>query len=155
MRKTADGIAEGVLEAGKMLEGRVAEYAAGMDAWGEKDAKVVEEVAELQEALKTRLKDDWTVCPLPPFPQPRTMTNPRADCIQPFHLDPNHHQIRPRHHHPRSRHPAHRSRHANVLPRPLCRARKSHNTTQHTHHATSLRTLTTSLSPPSPPSPPT
>ncbi len=117
-------VREGLVEAGRALEGSVGEYAEGMKAWGERDAKVVEEVVSSRDALKTRLKDDWTVCPLslPPFWHSQTLTP--LDRKQTLYLNPNHHQIRPRHHHPRRRCPAHRPRHPNVRPRRLRSPRK-------------------------------
>ncbi|KAL2131886.1 hypothetical protein VTI74DRAFT_4471 [Chaetomium olivicolor] len=53
-------IRETILDSNKSFEGSVAEYSAGMDAWSEKDSKVLEEVTSSRDALKTRLKDDWT-----------------------------------------------------------------------------------------------
>ena len=37
------------------------QYSQGMDAWDEKEAKLVEEVLQSRETLKGRLKDDWAV----------------------------------------------------------------------------------------------
>lgn len=36
-------------------------YAAGMDAWNEKENKLVEEVLRSREILKSKLKEDWVV----------------------------------------------------------------------------------------------
>ncbi|KXX83167.1 Kinesin-like protein bimC [Madurella mycetomatis] len=49
-----------ILEANKTFEGSIAEYAEGMNAWSERDTEVLEDVASSRDALKTRLKDDWT-----------------------------------------------------------------------------------------------
>jgi kinesin family protein 11 len=54
-------IQETILDSNKTFEGTVTEYSAGMDAWGERDSKLLEDVAGSRDALKTRLKDDWTV----------------------------------------------------------------------------------------------
>ncbi|AEO69948.1 uncharacterized protein THITE_2120711 [Thermothielavioides terrestris NRRL 8126] len=51
---------ETMADSSKMFEGSVAEYSAGMDAWGERDEKLLEEVASSKDTLKTKLKDDWT-----------------------------------------------------------------------------------------------
>ncbi|KAK4038378.1 P-loop containing nucleoside triphosphate hydrolase protein [Parachaetomium inaequale] len=53
-------IQDTILDSNKTFEGSVAEYSAGMNAWGERDSKVLDEVSSSRDALKTRLKDDWT-----------------------------------------------------------------------------------------------
>ncbi|KAK3309494.1 P-loop containing nucleoside triphosphate hydrolase protein [Chaetomium strumarium] len=53
-------IQEAILDSNKTFEGTVIEYSAGMDAWGERDSKLLEDVAGSRDALKARLKDDWT-----------------------------------------------------------------------------------------------
>ncbi|KAK3905069.1 kinesin-like protein bimC [Staphylotrichum tortipilum] len=121
-------IQESILDSNKTLEGSVAEYTAGMNAWGERDAKVVDEVASSRDALKTRLKDDWTTANKHSTSIQTTTKSVHAETVravdaQLTDLDTQ----------------------MSDLDAFVARA-KSHNTTQHTHHATSLRTLTTSLS---------
>lgn len=41
------------------FEATRAQYSQGMDAWNEKEEKLVEEVLRSRETLKTKLKDDW------------------------------------------------------------------------------------------------
>lgn len=48
-------------EANKTFEGGITKYADGMDAWSERDNKVLEEVASSRNALETRLRDDLMV----------------------------------------------------------------------------------------------
>ncbi|KAL2259750.1 hypothetical protein VTK26DRAFT_6454 [Humicola hyalothermophila] len=52
-------IRETILDSSKTFEGSVAEYATGMDAWNERDGKLLEDITNSKDALKTRLKDDW------------------------------------------------------------------------------------------------
>ncbi|KAI1378843.1 kinesin-domain-containing protein, partial [Hypoxylon crocopeplum] len=42
------------------LESSMAQYSQGMDNWNEKEAQLLDEVANSRETLKTKLKDDWT-----------------------------------------------------------------------------------------------
>ncbi|KAK4246218.1 P-loop containing nucleoside triphosphate hydrolase protein [Corynascus novoguineensis] len=49
-----------ILDSNKTLKQSVGEYSAGMDAWSDRDRKVLEEVSSSRDALKTRLKDNWT-----------------------------------------------------------------------------------------------
>ncbi|KAJ4290776.1 Kinesin- motor protein [Collariella sp. IMI 366227] len=53
-------IQETILDSNKSFGDSVAEYSTGMDAWSDKDSKVLEEVAASRDVLKIRLKDDWT-----------------------------------------------------------------------------------------------
>ncbi|KAG7293444.1 hypothetical protein NEMBOFW57_003495 [Staphylotrichum longicolle] len=53
-------IQETISESNKTFESGVAEYSAGMKAWSERDSKVLEDISSSRDALKTRLKDDWT-----------------------------------------------------------------------------------------------
>ncbi|KAK0734793.1 kinesin motor domain-containing protein [Lasiosphaeria miniovina] len=57
--KTAQ-VSQAVAESGGAFEGSLAQYSADMDAWGERDARLVDEVAQSRDAIKNRLKDDWT-----------------------------------------------------------------------------------------------
>ncbi|EAQ93720.1 hypothetical protein CHGG_01955 [Chaetomium globosum CBS 148.51] len=54
-------VQDSIAESNKTFQGSVSEYSAGMNAWSERDSKVLEEVTTSRDALKTRLKDDWTV----------------------------------------------------------------------------------------------
>ncbi|KAK0655536.1 hypothetical protein B0T16DRAFT_424322 [Cercophora newfieldiana] len=54
-------IQETILDSNKTLEGSVAAYSTGMNAWSERGAKVVEGVTSSRDSLKTRLNDDWTI----------------------------------------------------------------------------------------------
>lgn len=54
-------IQDTIADSNKTFKGSVSEYSTGMNAWSERDSKVLEEVASSRDALKTRLKDDWTV----------------------------------------------------------------------------------------------
>ncbi|KAH6853299.1 P-loop containing nucleoside triphosphate hydrolase protein [Chaetomium sp. MPI-CAGE-AT-0009] len=54
-------IQDTIADSNKTFQGSVSEYSAGMNAWSERDNKVIEEVTSSRDALKTRLKDDWTV----------------------------------------------------------------------------------------------
>ncbi|KAK3393839.1 putative kinesin-related protein bimC [Podospora didyma] len=42
------------------FEGSLAQYSEGMDAWGIKDTQLLDEVAKSRDAMKIKLKDDWT-----------------------------------------------------------------------------------------------
>lgn len=54
-------IQDTILDSSKALKESVGEYSAGMNAWGERDNKALEEASASKDALKTRLKDDWAV----------------------------------------------------------------------------------------------
>ncbi|KAK3299924.1 P-loop containing nucleoside triphosphate hydrolase protein [Chaetomium fimeti] len=54
-------IQDTIADSNKTFEGSIAEYSTGMNAWSERDNKVLEEVTSSRDALKNRLKDDWTV----------------------------------------------------------------------------------------------
>lgn len=76
-------IQETISESNKTFEGGVAEYSAGMKAWSERDSKALEDISSSRDALKTRLKDDWTVGCVSPLPvnsltfcRPQTSTAP-------------------------------------------------------------------------------
>jgi kinesin family protein 11 len=64
-------IQESILDSNKTFEGSVAEYSTGMNAWSERDSKVLEEVSSSRDALKNRLKDDWTVSCVSSVYEPR------------------------------------------------------------------------------------
>ncbi|AEO53091.1 hypothetical protein MYCTH_2293965 [Thermothelomyces thermophilus ATCC 42464] len=53
-------IQDAILDSNKTLKESVGEYSAGMNAWAERDSKALEEASTSRDALKTRLKDDWT-----------------------------------------------------------------------------------------------
>ncbi|KAI2783791.1 kinesin-domain-containing protein, partial [Daldinia loculata] len=43
------------------LESSMAQFSQGMDNWNEKETRLLDEVANSRETLKTKLKDDWTI----------------------------------------------------------------------------------------------
>jgi kinesin family protein 11 len=45
----------------EIFEASQAQYSKGMDAWGEKEGQLVEEVLRSRETLKSKLKEDWMV----------------------------------------------------------------------------------------------
>ncbi|KAI0837664.1 kinesin-domain-containing protein [Hypoxylon sp. FL0890] len=55
----AISIQQSVQENSTALEGSMAQYSQGMDNWNEKEARLLDEVANSREVLKTKLKDDW------------------------------------------------------------------------------------------------
>jgi kinesin family protein 11 len=50
-----------VLSSKKSFEASRAQYSQGMDAWNEKEGKLVEDVLRSRESLKSKLKEDWVV----------------------------------------------------------------------------------------------
>jgi kinesin family protein 11 len=60
-------IQDTIADSNKSFKGSVSEYSTGMNAWSERDTKVLEEVTSSRDALKNRLKDDWTVSQNQPF----------------------------------------------------------------------------------------
>ncbi|OTA57529.1 kinesin-domain-containing protein [Hypoxylon sp. EC38] len=52
-------IQQSVQENSAALEGSMAQYSQGMENWNEKEARLLDEVANSREVLKTKLKDDW------------------------------------------------------------------------------------------------
>lgn len=56
----AEGIRTRVAQSGASLEGGVATYTAGMDAWNVKSDGFVQDVHRSRDALKTKLKEEWT-----------------------------------------------------------------------------------------------
>ncbi|KAI1392933.1 kinesin-domain-containing protein [Hypoxylon trugodes] len=53
-------IHQSMQENGTALEGSMAQYSQGMDNWNEKETRLLDEVSNSREILKTKLKDDWT-----------------------------------------------------------------------------------------------
>lgn len=51
-----------VISSKDAFEASCAQYSIGMDAWDEKEEKLVAEVIQSRETLKNKLKDDWVVC---------------------------------------------------------------------------------------------
>lgn len=49
-----------VAEASASLEGAVSQYGEGMEAWDEKEGRLLDDVKKSRDQLKTKLKDDWT-----------------------------------------------------------------------------------------------
>jgi kinesin family protein 11 len=113
-------IQESILDSNKTFEGSVAEYSTGMNAWSERDSKVLEEVSSSRDALKNRLKDDWTVSPLSCA---ANLAN-NVDRKQAQHLDPDDHQVGPRRDGAGGRGADPRPRRADARPRRLCLARQ-------------------------------
>lgn len=68
-------IQQTVVNSSKTFEGDVAQFSEGMDAWNVKDTQILEDVAKSRDALKTKLKDEWTVSP-PVSPVPLTLLTP-------------------------------------------------------------------------------
>lgn len=113
-------IQQTVVNSSKTFESDVAQFSEGMDAWNVKDTQILEDVAKSRDALKTKLKDEWTVS-LPIFPFPLTLLTPPGR-RQAQQLHPNHDQVRPRRDGPRSRRANEGPRRANERPRRLCHA---------------------------------
>ncbi|KAI1802856.1 kinesin-domain-containing protein [Daldinia bambusicola] len=57
----AVSIQQSVQENSAALESSIAEYSEGVDNWNEKEAQLLDEVANSRETLKTKLKDDWAI----------------------------------------------------------------------------------------------
>ncbi|KAK0745793.1 P-loop containing nucleoside triphosphate hydrolase protein [Schizothecium vesticola] len=53
-------IQQTVVNTSKTFESDVAQFSEGMDAWNVKDTQILEDVAKSRDALKTKLKDEWT-----------------------------------------------------------------------------------------------
>jgi len=51
-----------VMSAKESFEVSRNQYSQGMEAWNEKEGKLVEEVLRSRETLKSKLKEDWVVC---------------------------------------------------------------------------------------------
>lgn len=116
-------IQQTVVNSSKTFESDVAQFSEGMDAWNVKDTQILEDVAKSRDALKTKLKDEWTVS-LPIHPVPLTLLTPTG-CGQAQQLDPNHDQVRPRRDGPRGRRANEGPRRANERPRRLRHARQT------------------------------
>ena len=54
-------IRKDVVSARESFQASQAQYNQGMDAWNEKESKLVEEVLRSRESLKSKLKEDWVV----------------------------------------------------------------------------------------------
>lgn len=50
-----------VLSSKESFETSRSHYCQGMDAWNEKEGKLIEEVLRSRETLKSKLKEDWVV----------------------------------------------------------------------------------------------
>lgn len=116
-------IQQTVVNSSKTFESDVAQFSEGMDAWNVKDTQILEDVAKSRDALKTKLKDEWTVS-LPIFPFPLTLLTPPGR-RQAQQLHPNHDQVRPRRDGRRGRRANEGPRRANERPRRLCHARQT------------------------------
>ncbi|KAI0126605.1 kinesin motor domain-containing protein [Xylariales sp. AK1849] len=56
----AASIQQSVHQTNTTFEGSMAQYSQSMDSWGQKEEELLGEVSQSREALKGRLKDDWT-----------------------------------------------------------------------------------------------
>ena len=54
-------VQQNVISSNETFEASRAQYSQGMDAWNEKEGKLVEDVLRSRETLKTKLKEDWVV----------------------------------------------------------------------------------------------
>lgn len=57
----ANTIREHVTESNKAFDGKLEAYATGMDAWDANASGFIQEASKSRDALKLRLKEDWTV----------------------------------------------------------------------------------------------
>jgi kinesin family protein 11 len=54
-------VQQSVLSSKEAFEASRSKYSEGMDAWDDKETKLVEKVLKSRESLKSKLKDDWVV----------------------------------------------------------------------------------------------
>ena len=54
-------VQQDVLSSKESFEASQVQYGQGMDAWNEKEGKLVEDVLRSRETLKSKLKEDWVV----------------------------------------------------------------------------------------------
>jgi kinesin family protein 11 len=54
-------VQQNVMSSKKTFEASRTQYSQGMDAWNEREGKLVEEVLRSRETLKSKLKEDWVV----------------------------------------------------------------------------------------------
>lgn len=118
-------IQQTVVNSSKTFEGDVAQFSKGMDAWNVKDTQILEDVAKSRDALKTKLKDEWTVSPPVSLVPLTLLTPPPPGRRQAQLLDPNHDQVRPRRDGPRGRRANEGPRRANERPRRLRHPRQT------------------------------
>ena len=116
-------IQQTVVNTSKTFESDVAQFSEGMDAWNVKDTQILEDVAKSRDALKTKLKDEWTVS-MPISPVPLTLLTPPGRG-QAQLLNPNHDQVGPRRDGPRGRRADEGSRRADEGPRRLRHPRQA------------------------------
>lgn len=57
----ANFIKDSMVESGKILDTGVVNYASGMDTWDAQEQQFVEGATRSRDAIKSKLKDDWTV----------------------------------------------------------------------------------------------
>lgn len=80
-----------VLSSKESFETSRAQYSQGMDAWNEKESKLVEEVLRSRETLKSKLKEDWVVsyCPSVVLLNSLTYNRLQINTTHPFNRLPN------------------------------------------------------------------
>jgi len=61
LRAKIEVVRKDVTTSKEIFEASQAQYSKGMDAWGEKEGQLVEEVLRSRETLKSKLKEDWMV----------------------------------------------------------------------------------------------
>lgn len=99
----ANKIQERVNGAKETFEGQITTYATGMDEWDSNEEKLLEDVAESRDTLKTKLKDDWTVSCNPRCRPVPGANVPNTDCKRPQHFHSDHYQVCTRRNGPRRR----------------------------------------------------
>lgn len=121
----ATSIQQSMQESSTALEGSMAQYSQGMDAWGDREGQLLDEVARSRETLKTRLQDDWNVSapltPARPGTEVLTMDSGRKH-VQ--HGNPGHHAVSARPDGERRRRADEGSRRTDDVARRLCGARE-------------------------------
>lgn len=78
----ASQIQKSVTESSATLEGAVAQYNEGMEAWDEKEGELLEEVKKSREQLKTKLKDDWNIASEQSIAIQNTATSVHAETVR-------------------------------------------------------------------------
>ena len=66
------GIISDIASSRSVLESEEKKYSEGMHVWSQKETLLVEEVLKTRDALKTRMKKDWTVSTIGQVFPPRT-----------------------------------------------------------------------------------
>lgn len=76
LAQKATSIQQSMQESRTALEDSMAQYSQGMDAWGDREGLLVEEVTQSRETMKTKLQDDWNVsaCLIPAWSSTAVLT---------------------------------------------------------------------------------